>query len=80
MFESNVFGFTFILQKSNIRPMLKDCLAHYDITEAALNKSSLLLKINFKTHKHYIYLQTIFKQKLFTKDIKNANQGLGLAD
>ncbi len=31
--------------------------------------------------KHYNYLQSIFNQKLFTKDLKNAMlQGLGLVD
>ncbi len=34
-----------------------------------------------KTCKHYTYLQSIFNQKLLTKDIKNAKQqGLGLGN
>ncbi len=49
------------------------------IEQVASNKSSLLLKnIFFKIHKHYNYLQSIIKQKLFTKVIKNAKmEGLG---
>jgi predicted transcriptional regulator len=36
--------------------------------QVALNKSNLLLKISFKIHKHYNYLQMELKQELFTKD------------
>jgi len=44
-------------------------------------KSSLLLKIFLELHKHYDYLQSTLKQKLFTEDIKNAKQwGLGWTD
>ncbi len=42
----------------------------HDRTEVALNKSRLLLKIVFKTHKHYNYLLTMLKQKVFTKFVK----------
>ncbi len=42
--------------------------------QVASNKSSLLLKIISKIHKHYNYLHSILKQKLFTGVIKNANQ------
>jgi hypothetical protein len=39
------------------------------------------LRYKRKTHQHYNYLQSILNQKLFTKDIKNAEQqGLGLVD
>jgi hypothetical protein len=46
--------------------------SYFNGTEAAWNKSSLLLKIQI--YKHCSYLQSIFNQKLFTKDIKNAKQ------
>jgi hypothetical protein len=49
--------------------------------EVASNKSSLLQKINYKTQITYKYLQFIKNQKIFTKDIKNAEwQGLGCVD
>jgi hypothetical protein len=39
------------------------------------------LRYKWKTREHYNYLQSILNQKLFTKDIKNAEQqGLGLVD
>ncbi len=53
-----------------------------NIFAAATYITSNKSKLGFiKKHKHYAYLQLIFYQKLFTKDIKNAKQqGLGLVD
>jgi len=47
----------------------------YNRTEFVLNKLSFYYwGFKSKTCKHYNYLQSIFYQKLFTKDIKNASR------
>jgi len=51
------------------------------IYEVAWKKQVYYCKYKCKTHKHYNYLQSIFNQKLITKDIKIAKQqGLGFVD
>ncbi len=45
---------------------------YYMKGQVAWNKSSLLPNILCKMHKMFDYLQSIFNQALFTKDIKNA--------
>ncbi len=40
------------------------------IKQVASNKSSLLLKIQYQTQKHYFYLQLSLKWKVYTKVIK----------
>ncbi len=51
----------------------------YNRTEVASNTLLITEDITVKKQKHNSYLQSIFNLKLFTKDIKNANQqSLGL--